>query len=78
MGPLMHVTCLFSLNFDSEKLQYSMVRIDHGPPGSVSGVKFHPFRPPLLAAPLSMDNVSLSETFRTPPHTSGYGTQFPR
>ena len=32
MGPLRHVNGLFSLNFDIEKLQYSIVRIENGPP----------------------------------------------
>ena len=44
--PPEHVNCLFSLNFDSERLQYIIVRIEKGPLGSErGGVKFHPFPP---------------------------------
>ena len=46
MGLPKHVNCLFSLNFDSERSQYLMVRIENGPLGLERGVKFHPFHPP--------------------------------
>ena len=42
-GPPEHVNCLFSLNFDSERLQYIIVRLENGPLGSEREVKFHPF-----------------------------------
>ena len=44
-GPPECVNCLFSLNFDSERLQYIIVRIKNGPLGSERGVKFHTFHP---------------------------------
>ena len=50
-GPPEHVNCLFSLNFDSERLQYIIVQIENGPLGE--GVKFHPFHPPPLAVLLN-------------------------
>ena len=46
MGPPKHVKCLFSLNFDSERLHYLIVRIENRPPGSERREKFHPFHPP--------------------------------
>ena len=55
-GPPEHVNCLFSLNFDSERLQYIIVWIKNGPQGSERGVKFHPFPPPGCA---TADKVSL-------------------
>ena len=42
MGPPKRVNCLFSLNFDSERSQYLVVRIENGPPESERGVKFRP------------------------------------
>ena len=45
-SPPEHVNCLFSLNFDSERVQYIIVRIENGPLGSERGSKFHPFHPP--------------------------------
>ena len=46
-GPPERVNCLFSLNFDSERLQYIIVRIKNGPLGSERGVKFLHLSPPL-------------------------------
>ena len=45
-GPPEHVNCLFSLNIDSERFQYLIVRIENGPPGSERGWYFTPFTPP--------------------------------
>ena len=50
-GPPEHVNCLFSLNFDSEKLQYIKFQIENGPLGSERGVcEISPLSPPSLAA----------------------------
>ena len=44
-GPPEHVNYLFSLNFDDERLQLIIVRIENGPLGSERRLKFHPFHP---------------------------------
>ena len=43
-GPPEHVNCLFSLNFDSERLQYIIVQIENGPLGE--GGEISPLSPP--------------------------------
>ena len=52
MNPSKHVYSLFSLNIDTEMLQYLIVSIENGPPGSETVVKFYPFHP--LSAPLHL------------------------
>ena len=44
-GPAKHVNCLFLLNFDSERLQYFIVRIKNWPKDRRGG-NFHPFHTP--------------------------------
>ena len=46
IGPPEHGNGLFSLNYDSERLQNLVVWIEIRPPGSEREGKFHPFYPP--------------------------------
>ena len=45
MDPPNYANCLFSLNFDSERMQYLIVRMANGPPGSKGEGNFIYFTP---------------------------------